>query len=683
MSSKLRILLADLRHTTRGRHSAFMPLAIGCIATYCQKMLGAENVDIRLSVDPEECLEELNSFQPNIFGLSNYCWNIEVSNLFCKLAKEKIPHLITISGGPNFLKDSEGCEDYLRSNPDLDFYVYNEGETPFHFLVEKILHGENLNQLKSQIHPGVKHINLEGEYVTGPQVDRRRDLDEIPSPYLEGYFDKFFNGKFAPSIQTNRGCPYACSFCHIGDKYFSKMNNYSLGRVKEELEYIAVRMKDFDTLPLLFCDDNWGMYPRDVEIADFIGTLQDKYNWPMAFDVSTGKNHYKRIMKVAELLKNKMNVVCAVQSLNPDTLKAIKRKNLPLDEYAEIQNEIIKQKMISYGEYIVPLPAETKESFFDGFQYLSNSGVSSLTSHTTMLLSGTYLSSNECRQQYGMKTKFRILSRQFGEYERNKCFEIEEVCIATNTISFEDYLECRGLTFVFTIFLSEQFDVLRRHANENNLELYDVLFNLWKLISTTENPLGEIYASYIKETQQELHDSRESLLDYYRDEKNYKKLLTGELGENLVRKYSTRLLLERSHEAFELSYQTLKDMISESSPDHLEESLHSLDDAFHWVSATRDIGSVFKSLEALNNKEELGFCYDIPRWYTDSNSDTPLLEFRSNKKYLFKYDVNHVKPIILNGLRIWGENDPAYSFSKVLTNSYPSEFWKDSEEVSP
>ena len=41
-----------------------------------------------------------------------------------------------------------------------------------------------------------------------------------------------------------------------------------------------------------------------------------------------------------------------------------------------------------------------------------------------------------------------------------KTFEVEEVCIATNTMPFEDYLECRGFSLVSAIYTSENFDII-------------------------------------------------------------------------------------------------------------------------------------------------------------------------------------------------------------------------------
>ena len=64
-----------------------------------------------------------------------------------------------------------------------------------------------------------------------------------------------------------------------------------------------------------------------------------------------------------------------------------------------------------------------------------------------MMLKGTEFASSSNRKKFGMKTKFRVLPNQFGEYNK-KIIETEEVCIETNTMSFSEYLECRGFSFV-------------------------------------------------------------------------------------------------------------------------------------------------------------------------------------------------------------------------------------------
>ena len=41
------------------------------------------------------------------------------------------------------------------------------------------------------------------DFVKGEYLDRIKDLDEIPSPYLNGMLDKFFDGKLTPVSYTH------------------------------------------------------------------------------------------------------------------------------------------------------------------------------------------------------------------------------------------------------------------------------------------------------------------------------------------------------------------------------------------------------------------------------------------------------------------------------------------------
>ena len=45
-----------------------------------------------------------------------------------------------------------------------------------------------------------------------------------------------------PVLTTNRGCPFTCTFCAEGNKYYSKVNKSNLTRVQQELEYIAKKI---------------------------------------------------------------------------------------------------------------------------------------------------------------------------------------------------------------------------------------------------------------------------------------------------------------------------------------------------------------------------------------------------------------------------------------------------------
>ena len=63
--------------------------------------------------------------------------------------------------------------------------------------------------------------------------------------------------------------------------------------------------------------------------------------------------------------------------------------------------------------------------------------------YTLMMLCGTELGRDEAIKKFKMKAKFRVLAKQFGEYFDKKILEIEKICVETNTMSFQNYLNCR------------------------------------------------------------------------------------------------------------------------------------------------------------------------------------------------------------------------------------------------
>ena len=71
-----------------------MPVAIGFIAAYTRQEVGASNVDFRLVENPNQFMDEIDNWKPEIIGVSNYCWNAEINYLVLRKAKEKLKNII-------------------------------------------------------------------------------------------------------------------------------------------------------------------------------------------------------------------------------------------------------------------------------------------------------------------------------------------------------------------------------------------------------------------------------------------------------------------------------------------------------------------------------------------------------------------------------------------------------------
>ena len=73
-----------------------------------------------------------------------------------------------------------------------------------------------------------------------------------------------------PVITTNRGCPFTCTFCVEGNKYYSVVNKLNAERVRDELTYIAEKVKNSNSptrKDVYISDSNFGMYKEDLIVA--------------------------------------------------------------------------------------------------------------------------------------------------------------------------------------------------------------------------------------------------------------------------------------------------------------------------------------------------------------------------------------------------------------------------------
>ena len=105
------------------------------------------------------------------------------------------------------------------------------------------------------------------------------NLDEIPSPYTTGLMDKFFDGRLSPMLQTNRGCPFMCSYCVDGTDLVRKVNRFSTQRTIDDLEYIGKHIPK-NIHNMYISDLNFGMISDDEKTCEAIKSIQDRYGFP-------------------------------------------------------------------------------------------------------------------------------------------------------------------------------------------------------------------------------------------------------------------------------------------------------------------------------------------------------------------------------------------------------------------
>ena len=686
---KIKILFCDPRHETVGTHSSYVPINIAYIAAHVKHNIKNFEVEIELTTTVKEVFPLLENWKPDIIGISNYVWNSGLANAICKYAKKLNPNTLTILGGPEFPagtgairidntpKDAtyDKCFNYLTERPDVDYFAYSDGEVAFLEVVENFIKNNFLvKSLKADDKPvkGCASLSkdkkklLSGKYIPrigmegGLKVDGR---DIIPSIYTSGMLDKYLNGKYIPSFETARGCPYLCTFCDQGLDS-SKITAFSTNRLAEEMMYVGERMSKIEggTKSVAIFDSNWGLFQKDVDLAPRILEVMNKYDWPQYIDCSAPKEKRENIIAINDKLKNRVQLGLAMQSLNNETLKDIKRKNWGRERYIEFIREIEKRGKSNTCEQIIPLPNETEETYYDGIKFLMDNNVKTQT-YTLMLIVGTELGRDESARVNEIKAKFRILPKQFGQYNGERVFEIEKVCVGTKTMSYQSYLNCRNYSFIVKLLGQPVFTPIYKLIQKIGISWYDFSRAVTKTVedNSHKSQLKTLYDEFCYESHNELFETEQEAKDFYSIEENYQMLMKGEMGENLLGKYSAKGLL-----FYNDVLAALFEVIRGEFKEHLDPKINLiLESSEKWLKNIYTIDEIFNDESEINENKpyNLDINFDLPSWLNES--DEPLEKFNKKTTYQLEYNLKNIH-YLRNEMKSIYANDKERAFNRYL-----------------
>ena len=472
----------------------FLPLSVAYIWEYCKtQVTDWELGDIffeRESV--EDYLKKIDN--PDILALSTYVWNWDITCQLARAVKKKYPNCKIVMGGPQVpFKQS-----WLEDNPDLcDIIVTYAGERAF----AEILKG-------NYTYPGV----MTKESYTPPKPDR--ELNDIPSPYLSGLMDSLMKpGKqYSAIIETNRGCPYSCSFCDQQDLYYNKIAMFDYDRVIGEIDWIVKNKIDF----LYFGDSNVGMFNRDVDFIRHIAKRRNETGYPRQIDYSTAKQQPKRIVELGEILnkeaKIRRGVTIALQSMNPKTLKAIKRINLANEKLEQIVGDYNKAGVDNYCELIVGLPEETLETWIEGIGKILELGSDhALTVHPLSIVPNTPFSEPEYKNKYKYKYTKTAAPAGGNTYPKDSNGEIDYVAYESKSYSKQDYIDmyffAKGLVIPHHYHGVSQ--VAATYLNrEHNIPFIDFYKKLFEYSRNGDGILNEEYINHTNSLKESLFEDK-------------------------------------------------------------------------------------------------------------------------------------------------------------------------------
>ncbi len=450
MTEKMTVGLVQINNSFSGQN--YLPYSVACLQSYaethCQKP------------DTFQFLEPIYKRQPifqvveklrhaDVIGFSTYIWNANISLEIASRLKALNPNVFIIFGGPQV---PDHAEAFLRENSFIDLAIHNEGERKFTALLD-MFHQLDLPNLA-----GASYLDKAKKYHRNDDGGRIKDLSEIPSPFLNGMFDTLVENNPEESWiglwETNRGCPFQCTFCDWGSATAAKLNKFEEDRLFGEVSWFSNNKIDY----IFCCDANFGILPRDIEIAKHVASIKYETGYPVALSVQNTKNATERAYEAQKILSDSglnKGVALSMQSLDATTLEAIKRQNIALNTYFELQRRFTKDKVETYSDLILGLPGETYQSFIAGVDALIESGQHNRIQFNNLsILPNAEMGNPEYQEKHGIQTVRSEIINIHGTKEEleDDVAEWQDLVISTNTTPKDQWRKTRAFCWM-TAFL--------------------------------------------------------------------------------------------------------------------------------------------------------------------------------------------------------------------------------------
>ncbi len=473
--------------------SVYLPYATGCLAAYSLQF-----EDFRRAYEiggffykrenTDDIIARMDN--PCVAAFSNYAWNVEFNKALSKKIKERYPECVIIFGGHSVRNDST---ELLEECDWIDYLIFGEGEETFYRLLMSVENAEDVT--------AVKNIACRNN---GKAICTQRsgcpDISDFPSPYLTGLFEEITKTEtveLLTVIETNRGCPYKCAYCDWSAK--SKVRFFPMEKVKAELEWLADHKIEY-----CFCADaNFGMFRRDVEIADYCIELKKTTGYPDVFRPCYAKENDENVFEICSKFNEyhiDKGATMAYQSLSDDALRNVNRKNLTVEHFADIVKKYNQAKIPTYSELILGLPGETYDSFCDGLCRLLDAGQhNSVSVYHCEVLPNSIMGDPEYIEKFGIRSKKVKFNHIHSAEAQEEVPEYSEIVMETATMSKEMWVKSNLFSVTLQCFhslgLLRCFAVYAHYEKGMSYrEFYNRLFEF--ALSDRDTVFGKVLARY-------------------------------------------------------------------------------------------------------------------------------------------------------------------------------------------
>ena len=320
--------------------------------------------------DVVQYIESLNPFEHDL-ALGVFVWNEEhVKKIIKHLKNNSFPGRI-ILGGPQISYVKKDVENYY---PDADIFIRGYAEEA---LVKYMLSTEPF--------PVIQGIHFAGEpqQSSPTAVSAIADLDSIPSPFLTGVLRKQRFMRW----ETQRGCPFRCSFCQHRESDVSKKRRpFPKHRIEQEIDWLT---EDHIVQDLAVLDPVFNSGSNYLTVLERFASR--KYSGKIALQCRMEMVKPEFLDIVQEVNKTGRVVLeFGLQTIHRQEQLLIQRLN-NMPKVRDVLEETKSRKIETELSLIFGLPGQTVESFKASIDFCKSYEVPTIHAFPLMLLRGTPL----------------------------------------------------------------------------------------------------------------------------------------------------------------------------------------------------------------------------------------------------------------------------------------------------
>ncbi len=469
---------------------------------------------------PREAIHDYDLRELDILGLSCYTWNWFAQQAIADEVKQVNPDCLVVAGGPHCDYDNP---DFFDENPYIDLIVKQDGHVPF----REILRCQLDDDRELESIPG---LYLPGEDGVPTLTDSPHLLDEEEIPATSPFqaqsetFRQIIreiearDEPIAAVWETNRGCPYHCSFCDWGSLTFTKVRKFSMERVQRDINWLT----EHGVHTIYSTDANMGIFDRDPEIIRHLCERKEKHGFPKVLIYNPTKSKATHLPGIVRNLHDSGLVpraVMSIQHTNPDVLDAMDRKNLTKEEIDDLVAFNRANDIPMFVQLILGSPRDTYESWQVCLTDLMEWGIhGDYHVFNFDILPNAPAADDEYMEEWGIETTVSTKLPAGGTRKDKSSLDLAKKNLITRTSTFsrKDWMRMWAYTYFVQAFhnmgLTRRVVQYFHHLEDvSYLQFYRAITD--ELAGRDDTLFGDFYRSMIEDKEKFLENPRDRYLD--------------------------------------------------------------------------------------------------------------------------------------------------------------------------